>query len=192
MNPGNAECRSSAGDAAAASVACGNYLARHSAYLDGELSGEERSEHAAHESVCASCARYASVLRRGSGMLRELPQIAPSTDFQQRLQHRLYHVRDEAVLSPERSRRAGWLAAAAGFALLAGGTYVIELRDGNSPLQAADDLAGQHAVRLADAWTTPAVPVADRAPLPAFSAYTPVVVRLPLYQPVSHELLAGE
>jgi anti-sigma factor RsiW len=191
MNPGNA-WRTGAGDPAAANVACGSFLARHSAYLDGDLTPAERAAHEAHEARCASCARYAAVLRRGSNVLRELPEISPSTDFHERLQHRLYHVRDEAALAPLRTRRASWLAAAAGFALIAGGTVVVELREAAKPSQAGA-ASEYHIFQLADSWTTPAVPAtAPAAPIPAFTGYTPVVVRRPLYQPVTYELLAGE
>lgn len=177
-------------------MGCGLYLARHSAYLDGELTEAERRAHEAHEAGCAACARYASVLRRGAGVLRELPQIAPAADFHQRLQHRIYHVQDESVLARAPRFRSGWLAAAAGLVLLAGGSYLIEARTHRTagPPAEATISAALASARFAGSWTTPPVPTAIlEAPiLPAFAEYSPVVVRPPLYQPVSYELLAGE
>lgn len=189
MNPGNAWRR--AGD-----VACNRYLTRHSAYLDGELTAEERLVHEAHEASCASCARYASVLRRGASMLRDLPEIEPSSDFQQRLQHRIYHVQDEVVLAAERTRRMSWLAAAAGVALVAGGGLLVQFLGDRPPAdtRTAAASAGLPANQLADSWTTPPVPLAmpSMPAPPVFAGYSPVVVRPPLYQPVSYELMAGE
>jgi anti-sigma factor RsiW len=192
MNPGNAWRRSGNGEAAGGNSACGAFLDRHSAYLDGELSPEDAAIHEAHEAGCHSCGRYASVLRRGSAILGDLPEVYPSLDFNQRLQHRLYHVRDEALLAPERALRS-WLAAAAGVALIAGGTIVLQATDLGPGRTAEAERDQQQDVALVESWTTPPVPVTTPSPaFPLFTGYTPVVVRRPLYQPVSYELLNGE
>ncbi|NJD10802.1 MAG: hypothetical protein FIB01_10360 [Gemmatimonadetes bacterium] len=196
MNPGNARRRARAAEVAAGSLACGSFLARHSAYLDGDLTLAETQVHEAHAAACAACARYASVLQRGTSMLRELPPLLPSSDFHQRLQHRIFHVQDAGALAAERTLRVSWLATAAGVVLIAGCGLLLQLRaDGNGPAPA--DSARQEypadAAPLAGSWTTPAVPLAPpAAPVPAFAGYSPVVVRPPLYQPVSYELLMGE
>ncbi|MGH7507114.1 MAG: anti-sigma factor family protein [Longimicrobiales bacterium] len=70
-------------------------MARASEYLDGELPVEARDRVAVHLARCPGCARYHRVLDRGLEMVRELPDIAPSSDFHDRLQHSLFHVRDE-------------------------------------------------------------------------------------------------
>lgn len=192
MNPGNAWRRSGKGEAAGGSSACAAFLACHSAYLDGELSREEEAIHEAHQAACGSCGRYASVLRRGTTVLSDLPEVFPSSDFHQRLQHRLYHVQDQAALAPERALRS-WLAAAAGVALIAGGTIVLQASDVGPGRSAGAEGEEQHDVALVESWTTPPVPVTAATPaFPAFTGYTPVVVRRPLYQPVSYELLNGE
>jgi len=198
MNPGNAWRRRSAGEAAASSDACSTYVARHSAYLDGELTVLQRTQHEAHEAECASCSRYADVLRRGSTLLRGLPDISPATDFYQRLQHRLYHVQDRVALAPHRSRRTGWLAAAAGLVLVASSSLAIDawLRGHNQPAAGNPGPATAEwpARQLADTWKNPPVPPVIRTGTASatFAAYSPVVVRPPLYQPVTYDLLAGE
>ena len=88
MESGNAWRRPGEVDAAANEVACGDFLAGHSAYIDGELTADERAAHERHEARCASCAHYASVLRRGSSLLRALPEVTPSSDFEERLSDR--------------------------------------------------------------------------------------------------------
>ena len=195
MNPGYAWRRPGEGDGALSGVACEQYLDRHSEYLDGELRAEERLAHEAHEAACPACARYARVLRRGSSVLRDLPPVLPTSDFQQRLQHRLYHVRDEAVLVPRRVVGVGRLAAAAVFLVVAGGSLLLGTWPEMPPASGPGTGAGAApSGQLADSWTPPATPRALLAPpvLPAFTGYSPVVVKPPLYQPVSYELLAGE
>jgi hypothetical protein len=126
-------------------------------------------------------------------MLRQLPEITASSDFHQRLQHRIYHLQDENALAPERALRS-WLAVAAGVALLAGSMVVLQAVDqeaGGRPVAAGG--GEQHDVALASSWTPPPVPASvPGVSFPAFTDYTPVVVRRPLYQPVSYELLSGE
>lgn len=76
-------------------MTCQEFLARYSDYLDEMLDPVEAARMHHHLVGCASCARYDRVVRRGLELVRELPVVEPSPDFEPRLQHRLFHVRDE-------------------------------------------------------------------------------------------------
>ena len=81
---------------------CRDFLARHSEYADGVIEAAFAGRMRAHVRACSSCARYDRVVRRGGALLRELPGVTVSTDFEARMRHRLYHERDDAA-----QRRAG-------------------------------------------------------------------------------------
>jgi len=76
-------------------MTCREYLSLHSELLDERLELADASRCRAHVDTCPSCARYDRVVRRGLTLVRELPQISPSPDFHQRLQHRIFHVQDD-------------------------------------------------------------------------------------------------
>jgi len=198
MEPGNAWPDPGAAEAADSGPGCSKFLVWHSAYLDDDLSAAERAEHEAHEAACSSCAHYASVLRRGTGILREIPELTPSADFHERLQHRIFHVQDETAFAGGRRRRAGWLLAAAAASVVVAGPLLWNRagRDVGLPAASASEQeeSGAVMVRIADSWHTPTVPQAMLpGPLPpSFAGYSPVVVRTPQYQPVSYQLLVGE
>ena len=100
-------------------AACAAYLEDHAAWMDGFLDEAESAEHTAHAAACASCARYARVLKRGLELVRELPEIEPSAHFEERLQHRIFHIEDAARLERSTGRSAPGLAAAALIGLIA-------------------------------------------------------------------------
>lgn len=102
-----------------AAVACASFLEDHAAYIDGFLSGAEAGAHEAHAAQCASCGRYASVLRRGLDFVHDLPDIAPSAHFEERLKHRIFHIEDADRLERSGGRSAAGLAAAALLAMIA-------------------------------------------------------------------------
>lgn len=77
-------------------VNCADFLREYSEYRDGLVDPTRRAVLEAHLSVCASCARYDRVISTGVGQLRSLPPVEPSSDFLPRLQHRIYHIQDEA------------------------------------------------------------------------------------------------
>jgi hypothetical protein len=113
-------------------IQCDELLARHGDYLDGLLGPFEAARVQLHLELCLSCARYDRVVRRGMDIVRDLPEIAPSADFELRLQHRIFHVDDAAALRDTRSS-AGTVAtlAVAGFiALLAWSPVLITTEDG--------------------------------------------------------------
>ncbi len=61
-------------------MTCGEFLARHSEYLDEELGADGAAEMRRHIAGCARCARYDRVLRRGLELVRGLEPVLPSTD----------------------------------------------------------------------------------------------------------------
>lgn len=81
---------------------CREFLARHSDYLDGLLQADEAARLQLHMHACRACARYDRIVRQGADLVRDLPEVAPSPDFEQRLQHRLYHIDDAAALTDVR------------------------------------------------------------------------------------------
>lgn len=91
---------------------CTEFLASHSEFFDGVLSGERARAFSQHLGACRSCARYHEVVSQGRELLRSLPPIEPSHDFYPRLQHRLYHLMD-AAQSEQGSRASGTSTAAA-------------------------------------------------------------------------------
>ena len=99
------------------SVSCDQLRDRHSEYLDGQLLPHEAAAFQAHIDECAACARYDRVLRHGLGLVRDLSELRPSDDFQQRLQHRLFHLQDDAMLR-RREPFNGFTSAAAVAAIL--------------------------------------------------------------------------
>lgn len=99
-------------------VTCDEFLARHSDYLDGVLSPVVTARLGAHASVCGSCARYDRIVRKGMDLVRDMPDVAPSEDFELRLQHRIFHMEDARAFQP-RTGAATALAVAAAIALLA-------------------------------------------------------------------------
>src|SRR5512144_1881973 len=61
-------------------MTCGEFLARHSEFLDEELGADGAAEMRRHMGGCARCARYDRVLRRGLELVRDLEPVLPSTD----------------------------------------------------------------------------------------------------------------
>ena len=81
---------------------CKDFLARHSDWYDGLLEHSAAVRFQLHADACDSCARYDRVVRRGVELVRELPGVELSSDFESRMRHRLYHERD-AMAAARRS-----------------------------------------------------------------------------------------
>lgn len=79
---------------------CSEFIARFSDYYDRSGTVDETGAMEAHLESCGSCRRYHRVVTRGGQLLRSLPRPTVRPDFRPRLQHRIYHLEDEAVLSP--------------------------------------------------------------------------------------------
>jgi hypothetical protein len=78
---------------------CPGFIARFSDYYDGTGGADETGLMEAHLEACASCRRYHRVVTKGGQLLRSLPTPEVPPDFEPRLQHRIYHVADEAALA---------------------------------------------------------------------------------------------
>lgn len=76
-------------------VDCSDVLDRYSEFRDGVLEHELERAFEAHLQACSSCARYDRVVGEGVGVFRALPELSPSSDFEARLQHRLFSVEDQ-------------------------------------------------------------------------------------------------
>ena len=75
---------------------------KHVAFVDDVLSGDDMVEMRRHLEACYRCARHDTGVRRSLILARNLPQIAPSADFMERLNARL---RDLDRLDSGRSQR---------------------------------------------------------------------------------------
>jgi anti-sigma factor RsiW len=184
-------------------VVCDEFLARHSDYLDGLLSPVAAARLSAHATACDSCARYDRIVRKGIDLVRELPDVEPSEDFEMRLQHRIFHLEDARVLEPRASGAAAALGVAAAIALLAWSPLLVVPADPGMAAAPAleEDAAGardaQGAVTLfsQSTWypmTMPAAPAHQPAALLAAfpGPYSPLVVSPPAHRsvrPVSTE-----
>lgn len=77
---------------------CSQVVDDFSDYLDGAASEEHAAAIEGHLESCPECSRYATVLERGSRLVRSLPEPELREDFVPRLQHRLFHVDNERVI----------------------------------------------------------------------------------------------
>ncbi len=79
-------------------VHCSDFIRKYSDFRDGLLSGAAHEAFTRHARECDRCARYDRVVSGGVAVLRDLPEVEPSSDFLPRLQHRVYHIEDRAAL----------------------------------------------------------------------------------------------
>jgi hypothetical protein len=79
-------------------MTCTEFVERFSDYHDGAATEAQIREAEEHIAICRSCRRYRDVVARGAALLRSLPEPDVREDFVHRLQHRLYHVDEEAAL----------------------------------------------------------------------------------------------
>lgn len=107
---------------------CRDFLARHSEYVDGVIEAAAAESMTAHTRGCTSCARYDRLVRRGGVLVRDLPVVAVSPDFEARMRHRLFHARDD--MAQRRAGSASAYVAVASVVLALGalgvGSYVME------------------------------------------------------------------
>ena len=68
-----------------------------SAYIEDELDYQAVREFEAHLSTCESCRRELTLFRESLDLLRQLPQIKPSTEFDVTLQARLADTQVESI-----------------------------------------------------------------------------------------------
>lgn len=68
---------------------CRTFRRNHLAFLDDTLPGVDMAEMQQHLQACTRCAHQDANVRRALLLLRNLPPVAPSTDFSARLRERL-------------------------------------------------------------------------------------------------------
>jgi hypothetical protein len=68
---------------------CKEFREKHAQYVDLMCSAFEENEMRDHARRCPKCSRHDTVVRRGLMLVRSLPVIEPSRDFQRRLDARL-------------------------------------------------------------------------------------------------------
>lgn len=171
-------------------MTCQQFIAGYTEYLDGAQPDERRDRFEVHMARCPSCARYDRVLRRGLRLVRDVPALPPSPDFEQRLQHGIFHVRDERSKRTRMNPTSGAaLLAVAGLVSLV--TWVPLSRSGRSSLDDVRAVAAAPAAELpavggTDAWFVGAPPVYINPDAPpslslAFPGpYSPLIVEPPL------------
>lgn len=98
---------------------CKEFLSRYTEYRDGIMPARDVARAEVHLSGCASCRRYGRVVDRGVRELRTVPGVTTDDDFQDRLRHRIYHLKDGDAVFDDGSRSSGASAVAAvGIAIL--------------------------------------------------------------------------
>ena len=196
MKAGQARTVQDEGAHTADPQACAVWLEDHAAWMDGFLDEAESAAHEAHAAGCSSCARYARVLDRGLQLVRELPEIEPSAHFEQRLQHRIFHIEDDARLARGSGRSGAGLAAAAIIGLIAwspmlwradAGTTPRAFGDGDSydAVASAPVQSGARMTQMHDWYVRPAAPAIEQTPVQHLvsyaGSYSPLIVSPPAY-----------
>ena len=195
VNPGNAGLSHEIG--------CDAYMASHSEYLDGLLSPVAAAQLGAHADACADCARYDRIVRKGIDLVRDLPAVEPSPEFEMRLQHRIFHMEDAAALQPRATSAATALGVAAAIALLAWSPLLVVSGKRDAGAVAGFEQAPENAFVVFDTgpmfsqstWyptTMPAAPAHQPSAMFAMfpGPYSPLVVTPPAHRsvrPVSAE-----
>jgi hypothetical protein len=170
---------------------CDEFLARHGEYLDGTLAPLHDARLRLHAARCTTCARYDRVVRQGIDLVRDLPAVEPSPDFEQRLQHRIYHLDDAGALAGRPSVSAtGTLALAAVMALLAWSPLLVGQRDAGAV--AVDPAARGAAVFDSPAAAAVGLSVFDAAPgWSATSRWGAAPLSVPAHTPYAVTLAAS-
>ncbi len=76
---------------------CSTFREAHGLFLDDMLGERDIVVMHCHLAECGSCAAFDARIRRGLLLLRNLPTIAPSADFTERLKARLHQERRAAA-----------------------------------------------------------------------------------------------
>jgi hypothetical protein len=123
---------------------CRTFREHHGTYLDGLVGEAQRAAMKRHMAECASCAAHDTAVRRALLVLRNLPPIEPSPEFNARLRTRLDAIAAEGVRPfPVRMPRwrlvgsASAIAAGLLVAVFAGGTARYKTAQSASPIALA-------------------------------------------------------
>jgi hypothetical protein len=99
---------------------CRKFRDNHAVFVDLACSALEENEMREHLRRCPSCARHDMVVRRSLMLVRNLPTIEPSPDFQARLEARLRAVSLEPIVTTR-----VWRPSYRSFAALAAGIMFV-------------------------------------------------------------------
>ena len=101
---------------------CREFRDRHALYVDLMCSAVEENEMREHVRDCRSCSRHDTVIRRSLLLVRNLPVIQPSANFQARLEAKLRSATASAIVpAPMRLSYRTFAALAAGIVFV---TYI--------------------------------------------------------------------
>lgn len=88
---------------------CNHFRKNHLAYLDDTLPGDLMNSAQHHVMVCNGCAAHDTLVRRSLMVVRSMPMLEPSAEFQARLRARLAACRAEPrATAAERSESAAF------------------------------------------------------------------------------------
>jgi len=97
---------------------CSEYLALSSEFRDGQIQAGISAEIEAHLGSCPMCHRHQEALREGVDLLRSIPGLDVSVDFRARLEHRIFHIEDGALIAREAVGSGATTLAVVGVAVL--------------------------------------------------------------------------
>jgi hypothetical protein len=80
---------------------CRRFRSQHLSYLDDTLCGQTAADMQSHLAQCSGCASHDALIRRSLVLARNLAPIAPSADFQARLQQRLRELPADSLLASD-------------------------------------------------------------------------------------------
>lgn len=124
---------------------CESMAAELVAYLDGEQPETDRARIDAHVATCLTCRREMDRIGKVNALLRSLPRIEPSADFDARMWQRL-----EAETA-SRSTRRGFRPAMWGIPLAAAAALALVWYSSLSPLSSGPPTAPGHVGTVANA-----------------------------------------
>ena len=146
---------------------CREFRNKHVAFVDDLLSAVEMDAMRRHATACSRCARLDTAIRRSLLLIRNLPLIEPSADFQRRLNARIAELGPVArvgFVAPHRAMPAiaAFVALAAGMAAVAYMTVRTATYFSPTPVPGAPTVASTLRVPL-PAQPAPIVPVPNAA-----------------------------
>jgi len=146
---------------------CREFRNKHVAFVDDLLSAIEMDAMRRHVTGCSRCARQDTAIRRSLLLIRNLPSIQPSRDFQRRLNARLAELGPASrlgIVAPHRTMPTigGFVALAAGMAAVAYMTIRTATYFSPAPIPISPAVASAIRVPLV-VQPAPVVPVPDAA-----------------------------
>ena len=85
---------------------CSEFVEKFSEFKDADEAAPIRKDGEEHLLGCERCRHYSSVVSMGVCILKEIPSAKLPENFWSSLEHRIFHVRDEKMLSLQLPRAA--------------------------------------------------------------------------------------